>query len=147
MKKIYLHFHFILIGLCIAAWSCFFADSQILNIKDAYFVIEPSVFSICILAFYTIFAVVYFLSRKYSNFFFGFLNVFLVTIPIIYFIYSNSQEEEITDVGYYLTHQSEILWKTEYIPETLIIIFLTGIVMMPVNIVLSIIKFKKSPHA
>jgi len=143
MKKFYLHLLFIFIGIGLALWSFIFAYPQILNIKDTYFVISPQVFSIFVLAFYTIFAATYFITRKYSNYLFGLLNIFFITLPIIYFIYSNSQEDQITEISYYITHQSEMAWKTVYIPNAFKIFFSIGIFMLLLNIILSIAKFKK----
>ena len=62
-------------------------------------------------------------------------------------MYSNSHEDMITEFGYYITHQSEIAWKTVYIPNALKIFFSIGIIMLILNIVLSITKFKNSRNS
>jgi hypothetical protein len=147
MRKIHIYLLFIFIGIIISSWSYFYADSQLVNIKDAYIVIHHSVFSTYLLALYTFLATVYFLSRKYSSYLFGLINICFTTIPLVYFLYSNSHEEGIIPIEYYIKHRTEILWKTVYIPKALEIMFLIGIIMPLTNIISSIIKYSRNKYS
>ena len=147
MKKINLHILFLIVGLSIGIFTFISGNTQILNIKDSYLVFEPSIFAICIFFFYGIFSAIYYFTKKYSTYIFGLINLTFITIPILYFIYSNYESDQNLPPGYYLNHQSELLWKTIYIPNTLKILFIIGIVMLLINIILTLIKSKNHKYS
>lgn len=142
MKTQNLSLLFIAAGLCIAVYSFFNSGSRVINVGETYIVTEPQIFTLILIGYYSLIALVYFIIHKYDNYSIGIINLVLTSIPLIYYIASSSIESRST------VTTSEILsdsyqWQNVYIPQMMIVAFLIGNILLVLNTIIATTNYFK----
>jgi hypothetical protein len=138
MKKLFAYKLFAVTGLAIFLISFFDIEFPVVNIHDTYIVIDKVLFGTFSLTFYTAFSTIYFLFRKYLNSKIGILQYLFLTIPYLYFIFS----EYLASDNYMICYEENLLSKIQCnLPLLLIGMFLIGIILFILNSLIAFVKY------
>ncbi len=142
-----LDFLFLLTGLMLFA-LCFFTgkDTFDINVHDTYFVIAYFHIGVLFLLIYSLFALIYFFSRKYQMYFLGILHLLFGTPVFIYIIFISGFFTGGSVRRYYTNTIPEKLFDSN-LPDSLyftLTLFFIGQTAFLTNIIISIYRVSKS---
>jgi len=140
MSKFKLFLIFITSGILIAGYTFLSLPAFSINWGDTHYVIPSDSIALFILMYYIFVSIIYLAFRNYVNFFLGILNLFFVTLPIIFMCWFNGFGEAVT--LYYST-----IWTTEYFTNGMIILFLTGNILFVINLISNAVRMIKTKSA
>ena len=140
MSKFKLFLIFITSGILIAGYTFLSLPAFSINWGDTHYVIPSDSIALFILMYYIVVSIIYLAFRNYVNFFLGILNLFFVTLPIIFMCWFNGFGEAVT--LYYST-----IWTTEYFTNGMIILFLTGNILFVINLISNAVRMIKTKSA
>jgi len=140
MSKFKLFLIFITSGILIAGYTFLSSPAFSINWGDTHYVIPSDSIALFILMYYIFVSIIYLAFRNYVNFFLGILNLFFVTLPIIFMCWFNGFGEAVT--LYYST-----IWTTEYFTNGMILLFLTGNILFVINLISNAVRMIKTKSA
>ena len=133
MRKPY--YLFLIAGLIICLMAVLFCDTIVFNYYDTYYIMTAATAVIFTAAIFVLFAVNYFILRKYSNLYFAVANLLFVSVPLIYLISNQSENNSKNQLANYLENPAWENWKSSTLPKIMLIIFSLGLLMFFINII------------
>ncbi|OYU78835.1 MAG: hypothetical protein CFE23_16725 [Flavobacterium sp. BFFFF1] len=119
-------------------------DTVVLNFYDTYYVMTATTAVIISSIIFGLYAANYFILRRYSNLYFGIINLLFISAPLIYLINQQSEKTVKNELANYLENPAWETWKISTLPKVMLALFALGLIMFFVNI---IFKFRSKNRA